>query len=311
MEILYAVLALGSIGIFFGLVLGYAGVKLKVEEDPKIGEIVEVLPGANCGGCGYTGCAAFAKAVAEGTAAVNGCPVGGESCAANVSKIMGIEPSVKEREVAYVKCQGTCDNASETYDYYGIQDCKMASQLARTSGKTCTYGCMGYGSCVQACAFDAIHIVDGIAVVNKDKCVACGKCIPACPKTLIDFVPHKNTIHVDCNSNDKGKDVKAGCSVGCIGCKLCEKACMFDAIHVENNLAKVKYENCIHCGACVKKCPTKAIINQKIVATPKVDTTKEAPKEVAKDNAKDTQKEEPKQNSETPVIDAKSNSENR
>ncbi len=169
MEILLPILALGGIAILFGLILGFAGEKLKVEEDPRIGQVSDVLPGANCGGCGFTGCAAFAKAVVEGNADVTGCPVGGEKVAKNVADAMGIVPEIKEKEVAFVKCAGDCDKASNKYDYYGCDDCNMAATLATSTSKGCGYGCMGHGSCVKACEFDAIHVVNGIAVVDKDE----------------------------------------------------------------------------------------------------------------------------------------------
>ncbi len=262
MYILLPVLALGGMAVLFGLILGFAGEKLKVEEDERIPKVIDVLPGANCGGCGFTGCAAFAKAVVEGKAEVTGCPVGGEKVAVKVADAMGIVPEIKDKEVAFVKCAGDCDKASNKYEYYGADDCNMAFNLATSTSKGCGYGCMGHGSCVKSCEFDAIHIVNGIAVVDKEKCVACKKCIAVCPKKLIELVPHKNKVLVNCNSNDNGKVVKQNCQVGCIGCKICEKNCEFDAIHVENNLAKVDYSKCTMCNVCVEKCPTKAILNQ-------------------------------------------------
>ncbi len=261
MDIFSPIIALGGIGILFGLILSFAGKKLKVEEDPRIGQVRDVLPGANCGGCGFTGCDAFASAVCEGKAPTTGCPVGGDSCAKAVADVLGIVPEEKEKEVAFVKCAGSCDKAKEKYEYYGATDCSMASGLANSSHKSCQYGCMGHGSCVKACGFDAIHIVDGIAVVDKEKCVACNACVVACPKNLIELVPYKNQVLVTCNSKDMGKKVKDGCSVGCIGCKICQKNCEFDAIHVEDNIAKVDYSKCTHCNVCVTKCPTKAIAN--------------------------------------------------
>ncbi len=261
--IIYSILVIGTIGLLFGLILSYAGEKLKVETDPRIDEVNDVLPGANCAGCGFTGCMAFAEAVVEGTAKPNGCPVGGDSVAEAVSKVLGIESSSSDKQIAFVKCGGTCDKAHDKYNYYGMDDCNAASILAGGTKKGCSYGCMGLGSCVKKCNFDAIHVIDGIAVVDIEKCVGCQACVDACPKTLINMVPEKIKVHVNCNSNDKGKAVKENCSVGCIGCKLCEKECKFDAIHVDNFLAKVDYDKCKNCGMCVKVCPTSAIINQK------------------------------------------------
>ncbi len=260
--ILLSVLSIGGIGIVFGLILGYAGEKLKVEQDPKIGLIRDVLPGANCGGCGFAGCDAFAGAVAEGTAPINGCPVGGSSCAANVAEIMGVVAEEGKREVAYVKCAGSCEKATEKYDYNGMQDCNAMSVLANTGSKSCTYGCLGGGSCVRKCNYDALSIVDGIAYVDSDKCIGCTMCVAACPKQLIEMKYYDSKVKVACSSKDNGKTVKANCSVGCIGCKICTKQCEFDAIHVEDNIAKVDYDKCTMCEKCVEKCPVKIIQNQ-------------------------------------------------
>ncbi len=291
MIIFYSILVVGLIGLVFGLILSYAGEKLKVEVDPRIEEVNDALPGANCAGCGFTGCMAFAEAVVEGKASPSGCPVGGDDTATKVSEILGLEADSTDKQIAFVKCGGTCDKAKDKYNYYGYNDCNAASILAGGSKKGCNFGCMGLGSCVSKCNFDAIHIVDGVAKVDIEKCVGCKACIPACPKTLIDMVPEKIKVHVNCNSNDKGKDVKANCSVGCIGCKLCEKECKFDAIHVTDFLAKVDYDKCKNCGMCVKVCPTNAIINQK---KPKVKPTPESKPELEPKVETDTKKEDTK-----------------
>lgn len=257
-SILYPILSIGGLGTIFGLGLGFAAIKFKVEQNPKIPLVRDVLPGANCGGCGFAGCDAFASNVVEGNAKVNGCPVGGANVAAKISEILGVEAVDSEKMVAFVKCNGNCDKSNLKYDYYGIKDCNISNDLAG-GPKGCTYGCIGEGSCVKACNFGAISVINGVAKVDKDKCTACGQCISVCPKHLIELVPYKNEVHVSCNSNDNGKIVKSNCSVGCIGCKICEKACEFDAVHITNFLAKVDYEKCTQCGACTQKCPTKAI----------------------------------------------------
>ncbi len=273
--IIYSILVIGGIGLIFGLILSYAGEKLKVEVDPKIEEINDALPGANCAGCGYTGCMAFAEAVVEGKVSPSGCPVGGDDTTNSISEILGVEANSSDKQIAFVKCGGTCEKAKDKYKYYGMEDCYAASILAGGTKKGCTYGCMGLGSCVKKCNFDAIHVVDGIAVVDTEKCVGCKACVVACPVQLIDMVPEKIKVHVNCNSNDKGKAVKENCEVGCIGCKLCEKKCPFDAIHVNDFLAKVDYDKCKNCGMCIKACPTDTIINQKKPAKKAVNDTNE------------------------------------
>lgn len=219
-----------------------------------------MLPGNNCGGCGYAGCLGLASAIVKGEAAVNACPVGGAPVADKIAAIMGMEAGDSVHEVAFVKCAGTCDKAGSDYTYYGIKDCMMASMMQNDGQKSCNYGCLGYGSCVKACPFDAIHIVDGIAVVDKDACKACGKCIAACPKKLIELVPYEQKHLVQCSSKDKGKDVMAACKVGCIGCKMCQKVCEANAITVEDNIAHIDPKKCTNCGACAAKCPKGIIL---------------------------------------------------
>jgi Na+-translocating ferredoxin:NAD+ oxidoreductase RNF subunit RnfB len=257
-SIIFSAVSIGGLGLVFGLGLGYAAKKFEVKVDPLIPVVRDALPGANCGACGFAGCDAFAKGIVEGQAPINGCPVGGSETAAALSQIMGVEASESARQVAYVKCNGTCENAKEKYIYAGVTDCKNAAFLQGGGSKGCEYGCLGLGSCVAVCEFNAIDIIDGVAVIN-DNCVACEKCVAACPKAIIEMVPDASKVRVACNSADKGKEVKSNCSVGCIACKICEKACPFDAIHVTDNLARIDYEKCTQCDVCVEKCPTKAI----------------------------------------------------
>lgn len=261
--IIIAAAVVGGTGIFIGLLLGIAGEKLKVEVDQRELDVRAELPGNNCGGCGYPGCDGLAKAIASGDAPANQCPVGGAPVAVKIAAIMGEDAGVSVHKTAFVKCAGTCEVTKDTYQYTGVEDCTVMPFVPNGGAKTCTYGCMGYGSCVKICPFDAIHIMNGIAVVDQEACKACGKCVAICPRHLIELIPYEAPVAVTCASKDKGKDVMAGCSVGCIGCGICEKQCEFDAIKVENNIAHIDYDKCTGCGKCVEKCPKKIIRIQK------------------------------------------------
>lgn len=257
--ILTAVLVISLVGILIGLFLGIAGLKLKVNVDPKEEQVANTLPGNNCGGCGYAGCSALAAAIVKGEAAVNACPVGGDKVAKEIAKIMGVEAGESIRMTAYVKCAGDCDKAAADYEYTGVQDCRMLQFVPNGGPKACNYGCLGYGSCVKECPFDAIHLENGIAVVDKDKCKACGKCVTVCPKHIIEMIPYDAEYVVACSSNEKGPVVMKECQVGCIGCGICRKNCPSDAIDVTDFLAKIDPEKCTACGTCKEKCPKKTI----------------------------------------------------
>ncbi len=257
--ILMAAAIVGGTGLFIGVFLGAAGKKFAVEVDEKEEAILGVLPGNNCGGCGFAGCSGLAAAIAKGEAPVGQCPVGGAPVAEKIAAIMGQEAGETVHKVAYVKCAGNCENSKEKYEYSGIRDCTIVNMMQNNGPKACTYGCLGFGNCVKACPFDAIHVVDGIAVVDKDACKACGKCIEACPRKLIELIPYEQKYMVQCSSKDKGKDVMAVCSGGCIGCRLCEKACESGAVTITDNLAHIDPEKCTGCGKCAEKCPKKII----------------------------------------------------
>ncbi|MGB4661863.1 MAG: RnfABCDGE type electron transport complex subunit B [Mobilitalea sp.] len=259
-----ATAVVAGIGLFIGLFLGFAAKTFEVAIDEREMKVRELLPGANCGGCGYPGCDGLAAAIAGGLAPANACPVANPDAHMQIAEVMGTTIEETEKMVAYVKCSGTCDKTEVKYEYFGVQDCKKAALVPGKGNKQCSYGCMGFGSCVTACAFDAMHIVNGIAFVDKDKCTICSKCISECPNHLISLVPARARHLVACSSQDKGKDVKAACSAGCIGCKLCIKACEFDAIHVENNLALIDYSKCTNCGKCAVVCPVKVIQIQEV-----------------------------------------------
>ncbi|MDO5724884.1 MAG: RnfABCDGE type electron transport complex subunit B [Tissierellia bacterium] len=258
MQYIIPIVVLGALGLAFGLLLDFASRKFAVALDKKVVEVLDALPGANCGACGFPGCEGLANAIAKGEAAVNACPIGGQECADAIAQIMGVDAGEMTRNVAMVMCQGSCSKAKDKFKYEGIQDCR-AMALVSDGQKACSYGCLGGASCVKVCDYDAIHVIDGVAIVDKEKCVACMKCIDICPKRIIDLVPYKARTAVACKSKDPGKVSRKVCTISCIACKLCERACKFDAIHVKNNLAKIDYEKCINCGQCVVACPTKAI----------------------------------------------------
>lgn len=257
--ILLAAAIVGGTGLLLGLFLGFAGKKFNVEVDERELMIRDELPGNNCGGCGYAGCDALAKAIALGDAEVGACPVGGAPVAAKIGEIMGKAAGDSKRMTAFVKCAGTCEKVSNDYDYCGAQDCEMLAFVPGGGPKSCNHGCLGFGTCVKVCPFDAIAIVDGIAVVDKESCKACGKCIAHCPKHLIELVPYEAKHLVKCSSRDKGKITMQSCKAGCIGCKKCEKECPAGAITVTDNVAHIDYEKCTGCGICAEKCPVKII----------------------------------------------------
>ena len=258
--ILIATAVVGAVGLFIGLFLGAAAIKFKVEVDEKEEAVLAALPGNNCGGGGFAGCSGLAAAIAKGEAPVNACPVGGEPVGQKIADIMGVEAGSAERQVAFVKCAGTCEKANVDYEYHGAKDCRVMAFVPNGGAKSCNYGCLGYGSCVKACPFDAIHVVDGVAVVDKEACKACGKCVAACPKHLIELIPYKAEHMVACSSKDKGPVTIKACQAGCIACQLCKKNCPSDAIIIEDFHAKIDYSKCTNCGTCKEKCPKKIIV---------------------------------------------------
>ncbi|MDD3400839.1 MAG: RnfABCDGE type electron transport complex subunit B [Eubacteriales bacterium] len=251
---------LGVLGLVLGILLGLVGKKFEVKEDERVSAVRAALAGANCGACGYPGCDGFAKAVVEGKAPVTGCTAGGKKTADAVSAIMGVTADVGERKVGRVRCNGTCDNASERYQYTGVQSCRAAAALSG-GPKACSFACIGYGDCCNVCKFNCITIENGVAKINDDYCAGCGACVDACPRSIIALVPKNRTVVVQCRNTETGKTARLQCKVACIGCHRCEKSCPSDAIHVVNGVAEIDPDKCTRCGACVETCPMHCIYN--------------------------------------------------
>ncbi len=275
--VIMAAVVLGILGTLFGIILAIASKVFAVEKDPKEEAIAEILPGANCGACGYPGCAGYAAAVAKGIASASACSVGGAPLAEQIGEIMGVSVEIGAKTVAQVWCSGHgCDKLR--YDYEGLKDCRAMSRVS-AGHMMCTYGCLGGGTCEEICQFDAIHIVDGVAVVDHEACTGCTMCVNVCPRNIIEMIPLKTKRHVavKCFSEAKGAEVRKSCEDGCIGCGICVKACPKEgAIVMENNLAKINYEICIGCGICAQKCPRKTITVDGKVPEPKPDKPKPA-----------------------------------
>ena len=254
MNIVAAILVLGILGAVFGAVLSVASKIFEVKKDPREEEILSHLAGANCGGCGYPGCGGCAAAILAGDAPVTACAPAGAENAAAIAKIMGQEAPSGERQVVFVRCNGGV-NAKKRFDYIGVKDCISATKVA-AGPLECSFGCLGFGSCVSACQFGAMSIgPNGAAVVDPDKCTACMACAAACPRKLIVSVPVSKKVRVTCANQDKGKGAMSVCNNSCIGCGLCQRECKKDAIHVVNGVAVIDYDKCVGCKLCTKVCP--------------------------------------------------------
>ena len=268
MEIVIAIALLGGLGLGFGLVLAAASKVFYVETDPRLDELNACLPGANCGGCGYAGCGAYAEAVLNGEAPIGACASGGNECAQAMAAIMGVKAEAVTRKVAMVRCSGfrkydadgqLVKGVKAKAKYEGFNDCLAATKVGGTGPLACKYGCLGYGTCTKACKYGAISVVDGVALVDEDLCVGCMACANACPRGLIAAVEPARNVVIACNSMAKGSVTARACTVGCIGCGKCKKVCPHEAITVEKGLARIDYSKCDQCGLCAVVCPMKLI----------------------------------------------------
>ncbi len=256
----FTAIFIAGLGGIFGLGLAFAAKKFSVQMDPRIEQVKEVLAGAHCGACGYAGCQQYAEAVvANPQIAPNLCTPGGARAAAAVARITGKVASAVEPIFSRIMCQGDWEKSIKRFKYEGIEDCR-AAVLAGGGDKSCIYGCLGRGTCVRACPFDALHMgEDHLPVVDIVKCTGCRKCEQACPKKVIEVLPAKKAVIVTCHSRDKGPATRKNCKVGCIACGICVKVCPFDAPSVENNFSRIDLNKCKVCGLCVPKCPTDSI----------------------------------------------------
>ena len=257
--LLYTILTLCALGVLSAVILYFVAQKFRVEEDPRIDEVEKMLPGANCGGCGFAGCRGMADAlVKQDDISALFCPVGGGDCMKAVAAYLGKSAPEKEPQVATVRCGGTCDNTKPKYDYKGIPTCAGAKLFYGGDG-ACSSGCLGYGDCAKVCPSGAIYNNNAVACVDPAKCTGCGMCTKACPSFVIRLVPADAKTVVACSSKDKGAVAVKACKTSCIGCKKCENTCPAGAIKVEDNFAKIDYTKCVGCNACTEVCPRHAI----------------------------------------------------
>lgn len=254
MEILVPVIIVAVIGLIGGIMLSLASHFLAVKVDERVSKVREVLPGANCGACGYTGCDGYAAAVASGEAELSKCAPGGANVASAIGEIMGASVGDVRRKYAVVMCHGSGEYTSDKFEYHGINSCAAAALLA-AGPASCRYGCMGLGDCALVCEYGAVRTENGVTFIDRELCKGCGKCAAVCPKHIIRVIDADERAVVHCMNTDKGAETRKYCKTGCIGCMKCMKVCEHDAVKVENFVATVDNDKCIGCGKCEEACP--------------------------------------------------------
>ncbi len=259
--ILLQTIIIGGTGLVCAAVLAVAARFLLVQEDPRIATVTALLPGMNCGACGFAGCADYAKGIVLQGLPVNQCKPGGQAVVDGLAQTMGVTASVDERRVAMVLCAGGDAVAARTALYNGLSDCNAAQQVGG-NGKACRYGCLGLGSCARICPAGAIEVSGGLAVVHSERCISCGRCVAACPRRLITMIPPDRYIHVLCSSRDPGPVVLKACKVGCVACSLCVKMVNGEGIALRNNVAVVDYGVALTNEDVVAKCPRHTIVRR-------------------------------------------------
>jgi len=254
-SIVFSIIIVGAVGLFASVLLSVASTLFAVDTNEKEELIRDILPGANCGSCGFSGCDGYAKALAsDEDVAPNLCRPGGTDVLYAISTILGVEAEEIEEVAAFVSCQGDCDTCHLSENYQGLQSC-AAAKMMYGGPYACNYGCLGLGDCQKVCEYGAIEVRNSVSFINRDKCVACGKCVNVCPNHVIKLIPKRHVSVVPCSNGEKGAYVRKECMKGCIACMKCEKNCPSGAIKVEDNLAHIDYTKCIGCGKCADNCP--------------------------------------------------------
>lgn len=257
-----SIAVLGGLALVFAVMLTVASRRLAVTEDPLVARIEALLPGTNCGACGFAGCRTAAEKLALREADAAACVAGGEETAAEIAAVLGVEPGAMERRVAVVHCQGGTGRCGERFTYLGVESC-LAGHLTAGGPKKCAWGCLGLGDCARACPFDALAIgPDRLPVVDESACVGCGRCVAACPRKIITLLSREHHVYLGCVSRGRGRAVKAACTVGCIACGICAKQSAEGAVAMEDNLPRLNYGAGDDFSRAAGRCPMKCFVRR-------------------------------------------------